>query len=174
VPSVLQGSKHAISAGKNPYRSASIPWIPQIECQLDFTNANHLMAERPTFAPPPTRERLCRNIDANVLQRLGTEMAIVWPLDARRGVIPSGVGLESVDREPHDLRKELADLILSQTSVNHRPILSDLKPLTLVYLSSLENCKTGGSFTPSKPFTATSAQHQLANTHTGPQAQQAR
>jgi len=117
-----------------------LPWVPRVEIAPTETPLQLSVAESAALSSPPARKALSRHINADVLQRLSAQMAVIGPLHTRRRVVSFGVGLQPVDRYAHNLSKQLADFIL---------IANNCQPFvlfrfgagvgTLVYLSSLEN-----------------------------------
>lgn len=73
-----------------------------------------LLSEGPHLPPPPAGEVLGRDVDAEVFQRLGAQMAVVRPLHGRTRIVALRVGLDAVDAQAHDVAKELADLVLGE------------------------------------------------------------
>lgn len=67
---------------------------------------------RPHLEPPPAHKVLRRNIYPQVVQRLRRQVAVVRPLHARVGIVALGVALHALQGQAHDLRKQLADLVL--------------------------------------------------------------
>ena len=61
---------------------------------------------------PPIFKILRRHVNAHELELLGVEVAVVRPLYRGAGVVALLVGREAVDRQTHDLREDLADLVL--------------------------------------------------------------
>lgn len=72
-----------------------------------------LLAKRAHLSPPPVREVHRRDIDPQILEGLGAEMAIIWSLHTCIGIIAFSVRRDARRRHAHDLSEALANLILS-------------------------------------------------------------
>lgn len=75
-------------------------------------DGHSLLPIRPLLQPPPCLEILRSNIDPQLFQRLGAQVAVIRPLCLGVRIIALRVGLHPIERQPHDLREELADLVL--------------------------------------------------------------
>jgi len=51
-------------------------------------------------------------MDAQLLQRSRRQVAIIRPLHVRVGIVTLLIRFHALERETHDLRKQLADLVL--------------------------------------------------------------
>ena len=65
-----------------------------------------------SISPPPSDEALCRDVDPQILERLGTQMAIVRTLNTSVGVVAFGIGLNTLGRDAHDFGKSLTHFVL--------------------------------------------------------------
>lgn len=70
-----------------------------------------LLAECANLTSPPAVEILGRNIDTDVLQGLGAQVAVIWPLHTGVRIVALGIRLDAIDVETHDFSEDLAYLI---------------------------------------------------------------
>lgn len=85
------------------------PCIPTLSLVL-FRDIS--MPKGPNLPPPPTHKILCRDIDAKVFQSLRAEMTIIRPLHTSIRIVPFGICLDVINAQPHNLTKDLANLVL--------------------------------------------------------------
>lgn len=78
----------------------------------ELANVAFLFSVRPHLAPPPAHKVLRRDIDAKFLQRPRRQVAIIGPLHARAGIVALRIRLHAFERQAHDLREKLTDLVL--------------------------------------------------------------
>lgn len=64
--------------------------------------------------PPPADKIHRRDVDAQVPQGARAEVGVVGPLDGGPRLVALRVGLDPGYRQAHDLRQELADLVLGE------------------------------------------------------------
>jgi hypothetical protein len=79
-----------------------------------FCRASFLLPIRSHLPPPPAHEILRRYVDAQLLQRSRRQVTIVRSLHAGVGIVALGIRLHTFERQAHDLREQLADLVLGE------------------------------------------------------------
>lgn len=71
-----------------------------------------LLSKGTYLSPPPCGKVACRHVNAQVLQSLCAQVAVVRPLRRGAGVVALRVGLDARYRQSHYLAKVLADVVL--------------------------------------------------------------
>lgn len=73
-----------------------------------------LFPESPHLSTPPAGEIVCPDLDADIFQRLGAQVAVVWPLYTGIWIVSLGIRLNVLNTEAHDLAKKLADFVFGE------------------------------------------------------------
>lgn len=92
-------------------RSMHLPMSQPLQHRTIRASISTLFPICPHLTPPPAREIHGSNIDAQILQCLCREVAIIRSLNTGVRVIPLRVRYHAIQRQAHNLRKELAHLI---------------------------------------------------------------